>query len=564
MSFLEALFAQVEALREPAPLATWADRLDALLAALFSADDAEHEEARQKLQRATVALRAQAETARHTEPVPLAVVRDWLDQALAAGVSAKGFLGGAVTIAAMLPMRAVPVRQLFVCGLDDESFPRRDVAPPFDLISGKPQPGDRSRRLDDRQLFLDLLLSARDRLHLCFVGRSAKDNAEAAPSVVLAELFEHVDRTCATSDGRRPRDLVTVRHPLQPWSERYRPGGDPRLFSYARQPAPAVAERTDDQPWTRPGEDVLPAVAAPDNKLELDELEAFWWNPCRRFLQHGLRVRVRKEDEQEQDDEPFGLDALARYRLQDDAVARALRGEPEPDDALAWTRASGVLPVGAQGDVAFGALQDDTEELLGEARRFAGGRTRRVDLLLDGRRLVGEIDGFTGDALVYLRVSRLKPKDRMRAWLRHLIVAVQRAQAADGDEPWPATTRVLATDGAYRYQEVPADDARRYLERLLALRDVGMRRPLPFFEWSSAAVGEALHKGKDDASALRDGRKKFAVTDKDRPYLYDGNDEAIALCMRGRDPFEGGEQGEFFQLASELWPAPFSYLREER
>jgi len=563
-TFVRALFEQVEALRRPQPLAAWADRVDELLAALFAADDAEHEEARQKLQRATVDLRTQAEAAAMTEAVELPVLRDWLDQALAAGVSARGFLGGAVTVAAMLPMRAVPVRQLFVCGLDDESFPRRDAPPPFDLIAAKARPGDRSRRLDDRQMFLDLLLSARERLHLCYVGRSAKDNAEAAPSVVLSELLEHVERTCRTDDGRKAREHVVVRHPLQPWSTRYARGGDPRLFTYARQPAPTSDERTDERPWCEPGVAVLPP---PDDRgrLELDALETFWWNPCRAFLQQALRVRVRKEDEREEQDEPFALDALARYQLQDDAVRRVQHQQPEHDDLLAIQRARGVLPVGARGDVAYGALLDDTEVLLGEARRFADGRSRSVDVTVDGCRIVGDIDGFTDDGLVYLRVAKLKPKDRMRAWLRHLIVTVQRAQhGAAHDDPWPTTTRVLASDGSFRYAEVPADEATNYLAALLQLRVVGMQRPLPFFERGSFECARRLDKrGADAAAAVRAAQKLFDVTEPKRPWDFDGSDQAIVLCMRGHDPFADGEQSEFFQLARDVWKAPISYLHEE-
>ena len=334
VSFATVLFAQIAQLRRSHTFAAWADRVDQLAEALFAAADGDEEDALRQLQRATTQMRNNARTANHNTPVTPAVLRDWLNDALAQGAPARGFLGGSITIAAMLPMRAVPVRCLFVCGLDDASFPRRDQPAPFDLLAAKPRPGDRNRRLDDRQLFLDLLLAARDRLHFSYVGHSAKDNAEGAPSVVLAELFDYVDRTCCTGDARTPHEHLVVSHPLQAWSERYHNNSDSRLFTYAREVLPSGGSRRfspERQPWC-PEDFTLQKARVDDQddsnggKLLLDDLLEFWWHPCRTFLRRAMRVRLRKEDEGDAADEPFALDALTRYQLQDDAVRSAQRG----------------------------------------------------------------------------------------------------------------------------------------------------------------------------------------------------------------------------------------------
>lgn len=570
VTFTRTLFAQVAVLRHPHPLHDWADRIDALVDALFLANDADQEEAVRQLKRVTVRLRSNARTAEHTQPVSLQVLRDWLHDALAQGAPARGFLGGSITIAAMLPMRAVPVRCLFVCGLDDESFPRRDKPSPFDLLPQKPRPGDRNRRLDDRQLFLDLMLAARDRLHLSYVGRSAKDNAEGAPSVVLSELFDHVDRTCKSpgkspSTGPAHRQLV-VQHPLQPWSDRYRDGSDPRLFTYARDMHSGAGKGDEQQPFC-PEElelDLADEFRDEHQKLTLDDLLAFWWHPCRAFLRETLRVRVRAEDEQEDTDEPFALDSLTRYQLQDEAVRSAQRGDEAVDDPLAWTRAKGVLPVGHHGDATYQALRAETHQLLQEARRFADTTSRRIDLRFGNTRITGTIDGFSDRDLACLRVSKIKPKDRLKAWILHLVVTMQRHQDGPDHEPaWPATTRVLASNGAWIYSEVPEPVAREQLELLLSLYHTGKRRPLPFFERCSFDVAERIDKGNDDDKALRLGSKSYAVKDPSEAWKYDEGDASIALCMRDRDPFEGGVESEFFRVAKAVWLAPISYLQEQ-
>jgi exodeoxyribonuclease V gamma subunit len=132
-------------------------------------------------------------------------------------------------------MRAIPAKVVCIAGLDGAAFPRRDRRASFDLLDAEHRAGDRSVRDDDRYLFLETVLAARERLLLLYVGRSQRDNSEIPPSSVLAELLEEIDRTFvapsagARADGnalpgaraKRPRDLITVVHPLQPFSERY-------------------------------------------------------------------------------------------------------------------------------------------------------------------------------------------------------------------------------------------------------------------------------------------------------------------------------------------------------
>src|SRR5690606_9709451 len=84
-------------------------------------------------------------------------------------------------------------------------------------IAKRPRRGDRARRLDDRYLFLETLLSARDGLYLSYVGRDPRDNAELPPSVLVSELLEAVDLT-ATQGECKASARITVAHPLQPFA----------------------------------------------------------------------------------------------------------------------------------------------------------------------------------------------------------------------------------------------------------------------------------------------------------------------------------------------------------
>ncbi len=63
--------------------------------------------------------------------------------------------------------------------MDYDAFPRDTPPLAFDLIARRPRPGDRSRRDDDRYLFLEALLAARRRFYVSFVGQDIQDNTRA-------------------------------------------------------------------------------------------------------------------------------------------------------------------------------------------------------------------------------------------------------------------------------------------------------------------------------------------------------------------------------------------------
>lgn len=554
LAFVEVLVGALRPLQRTHPLADWADRIDGLVAELFSTD-AEDDAGIAAMRAATAELRAAARLAGHTEPVAAVVAEDWLRGALGRAAGSHGFLGGRVTVAAMLPMRAVPVRCLFLCGLDDRSFPRSDAAPPFDLAARSRRAGDRGPRLDDRQLFLDCILAARDKLHVTFVGHSQKDDSECAPSVVLSELVDAVDRACTAPAGfERAGDWLRVRHPLHAWSPRYRSGDDPRLFTYATAAVPSTpAATSDEQPWV--DAPISPAAAPATGPIELDDLLDFWWHPCRFFLRRGLGIWLARDSDADTTTESFALNALDHWRLLDSAVRRALDGRPQPRDPAAHARATGLLPAGGSGIAAFAQVHEEQEQFLGELGRRGALRSRAVTVTGADFTVAGELPHVGHETVVYARAAKIKPKDRLRSWVLHVVAAAARGQGADV----PATTTVIARDKTVRYRELARPQAEELLADLVAgLRD-GMREPLPFFEGSSHEFGQSLHRHpKDPAGALRKARRKWLPDSSDFAGS-DSEDHAVALCMRGRDALG---LPEFAAWAARIWRPLYGYAED--
>ena len=175
--------------------------------------------------------------------------------------------------------------------------------------------GDRSRRQDDRYLFLETLLSARRCLYLSYVGQSLRDNSVLPPSVLLSELLDAVDRGFYRPEGGRASERLMTRHPLQAFSRRYFDGRS-GLFSYAREWVEASRQAGRGEREASPllsGE--LPEPEPGMRTVTLETLARFFKNPARWLLRERLGIRPEEREDALATREPFVLDGLENLSL---------------------------------------------------------------------------------------------------------------------------------------------------------------------------------------------------------------------------------------------------------
>ncbi len=282
---VDALLAlAVRGSRAPRSVADWSDWLENLLARSVVRSDAnshEHGAILAILER----LRSSAEATGFELEIPFEAMRERVVSALEESPSPQAFLAGGVTFCQLVPLRAIPFRIVVITGLVDGGFPRSRAAAGFDLMSKHPRAGDRTIRDDDRHLFLEALLSAREKLVLTVPARDLRNGQVRPTSIVVSELLDtlaasfELEAPAPSGPGTAPitglRDWLVVSHPLQATSPRYfEQGRDPRLESrserahrgaLARQAAIDSRERTPRQFLVPGGTGVLapPAARAP-------------------------------------------------------------------------------------------------------------------------------------------------------------------------------------------------------------------------------------------------------------------------------------------------------------
>ncbi|HMA31456.1 MAG TPA: exodeoxyribonuclease V subunit gamma [Casimicrobiaceae bacterium] len=526
------------------------------------------------------------------------VVRSAL-QALLDDPTRGGMPGGAVTFATMSSLRNLPYRFVCVLGLNDGAFPSTQQPREFDLLARDPQRGDRQRRLDERNVFLDLLLAARDRLYLSYTGRSVRDNAPLPPSVLVAELLDY----CAAATDRAPftpeslqaaRARLVVLHPLQAFSlDCFEPDADPRRRSFndeyceaLRQRLGAAAFRADAAAATGGGlaaaasdqeraalaqsgdedeaEDGNAAtepqqrffqlpLASPGpefREVTLDNLLRFFANPCRYLLRERLGIALPQGDEELQDDEPFLPDWPARDALAKRVLPRLLEGASVAE-VREFARAGIEYPDGRLGDI---ELERELQRLAAFARSVAPAlaeppvapASATLDFTIGGEswRLTGGFGDLRPSGLIRQRYDDARARDYLSGWIAHLFVNAMAPAGVTTQTTWHSR------DG--RYVLPPIDDARERLDGLLGLYREGLRRPLHFFPksaWKYVSEGGNLSRA---AGAWHTTR--FNEHGEDR-------DPAYRLALRGvEDPLDD----EFTECAKAVFRPLLDVIADDR
>ena len=388
----------------------WADAvrrllLDGLFAPAPDDQDATHALAR--CRSALAATERGAAIAGRVDSMSFAPLREALRSALGGTGAAQPFLGGGITVCGMVPARALPFAMVCVLGLNDGEFPRIDREQGLDLTQapGEWRRGDRSQRDEDRYLFLEAILSAREALHLSYRGFSASTGDGLEPSAPLAELMSWLDAATArdqarSDDIKRPPRPWQVEHPLQPFAARAFDGSLLDVVAFdARHREAAQVLSTPPAPLPRFLDAPLSGVEA--GSLELRDVVAWLRDPGRSFLRDTLELEQPWLGPTNDSGEP--LDAAlprAAKQLLSGALIEAFWREGELPSVLssAWRR-SGLLPGGTVADLAFDRVRED---LLKIAKPLAskdiasliGAPMQSLDVQLgvDGHTLRGRVD----------------------------------------------------------------------------------------------------------------------------------------------------------------------------
>ena len=559
--FVARLQRVVDSLTGTRPLREWLAALTEGITLLAHIDDADLWQVSQ-MQREFAEVIADAGPHADT-PLRLPDIRALLDRHLAGRPTRANFRTGTLTVCTMVPMRSVPHRVVCLVGLDDGVFPRLSVVDGDDVLARNPMTGERDIRSEDRQLLLDAIGAATEKLVITFTGANEYSGQPRPPAVPLAELLDTLDMT--TPD--KIREHILIEHPLQPFDVRnVIPGelvpGTPFTFdtTVLRAARASTAQRREQPPFIC---GPLPPVAADD--VLLADLVAFFKDPVKGFFR-ALEFTLPRDVDGVQDAMPVDIDKLEEWTVGDQMLGDILRGMTADQACHAeWRR--GTLPPGHLGWRKATEIRDQVDLLATEARKYRQTESQAYDVDIDlagGRRLTGTVSPVYGERLVSVTYSKLDGKHLLESWIPLLALF-----AHDSGREWSAVCIGRPKEGTTPRVEGlgrPDGDADEVLRELVAIYDAGRREPIPLPIKTSYAWATARHCGDDPVreAQFRWKTQRFPAEDQAPAHVRAwGRNARLEDLMQPLRPGEeyDGEDNRLGAYSARLW---LPMLRAER
>ncbi len=214
----------------------------------------------------------------------------------------------------MLPMRSIPAKLIWLLGMDLDSFPRMDKKLSFDL-SRRSHTYSPSRIDFDRYLFLESVLSAREKLVISMIGRDPLDNQERPPSTVVSDFLTHFE-------------LEPIKHAANSYDEPL------TKIDYEMALASQKQEKL-----VAPFALQIAESPLKEAVIDIADLLRLARSPLKHYFRHRLGMRFRQEIILKEEEE-FVLSPLTFARLQSDALRFSLT------KAMQKTKMRGEYPLG--------------------------------------------------------------------------------------------------------------------------------------------------------------------------------------------------------------------------
>lgn len=542
LDYTESLFNLAEILLQEHTLTEWSSLLLLLKDTFLLADDSSETDD-MLLHQSLYGLRELQSQTSFNALVPIDVIQsyllDSLEQRFATIADGAGFLTGGITFCSMLPMRAIPFKTICLLGMNDGLYPRPGRRRSFDLMALDPKPGDRSRRYDDRYMFLETILSTRQKLYISFTGQSIQDGSEKPPSVLVSELMDYIEQGYEIENQNSSSfeiiNHLTTHHRLQPFHPDYYSPQDntsmKKFFSYSAENCEATVAFTSKQQRVCP---VITSTLSPPSdtckQVELSELIKFFTHPVRYLMIKKIGIASIEDSQSLNTTEPFVVKGLARYKLENDILKDLMEGH-DCEKLYQVKRSAGILPHGKMGKIYFtrtvSAVQSFKRKL---DTLFLQNKPlhQEVNLDVNDFKISGVLDNLIEAGMVQYRYATINPKDIIRGWISHLVFN----RINNHDKPESETNTFLAgRDRIYKYNPVSEDSV--YLEQLLTFYWQGLSEPLHFFPRTSFIFAREIYKGKSKQEALLkansewEGNAYNLIGEKKDPYY--------SLCFKNMD-----------------------------
>ncbi|MBF0099396.1 MAG: exodeoxyribonuclease V subunit gamma [Desulfobacterales bacterium] len=526
--FLEDLFSLHEKLRQTRTIDAWSSLLSQLLNDFFL-QDTENENEFLTIRDILIELADYSNISGFTEQVSLTLVSTYLSKRFTYELATSGFITTGVTFCTLLPMRSIPFKVVYLLGMNDGEYPRSAKPVGFDITEKHRKMGDRSKRNEDRYLFLEALLSAREYFIISYIGQSIRDNSAMPPSVLVSELCDYIHQGFISEHTEAILSQLTTHHPLQPFNQNYFTDHS-KWFTYSKANYLAFKANTEHKQFSEPFfNKPLPAIHESEfewNQITIEQLCHFFRNPAKFLIEKRLNTILDlKLPASFLETEPFELNALDKYGLLEQMLSASTEeNNVSNDDYFHMLKAQGKLPHGGLGELSYQRLACEAGDFLDTIQSITGATAPyminnqfpvvSVSLVKPSVTLSAKLKCLYPKGQVFFRPAKIKAYDYLRAWIYHLVL---NSDEFDIPEVFAKQTYLIGKkngaigkkNGLLIFKPMDYIHAKTYLSELVDLFFQGLHYPLCFFPSTSHAYASSFKQSQKKQKALQEASKEW-------------------------------------------------------
>ncbi|VFP87205.1 RecBCD enzyme subunit RecC [Candidatus Erwinia haradaeae] len=382
------------------------------------------------------------------------------------------YVPGYVNFCTLMPMMFVPVKVVCLLGMNEGVFPRVQVPLSFNLIHQKmKQDGD---FYNESYLFLEAFNAAQKKFYISYISQSIQDNITRYPSIIVNELTQYISQSfCLATD--RDKNVDSSSRSLVQHLENVHAFTSILTLNHFRSKAKSLDITPEWSPTVRKqGVFASPFVNTllqkHEKSVNLNQFLRFWRHPVRYFFKYGLGISFEVEQTLLLDVEPFALDGLTRYKLDQDLL-QELINKRGGELLYKQYRSAGILPHGVWGELCW---QDRKIVLSNLAEQIVEhhSSTQNKEILLNIRDMIltGSLNQVQSNGLLRWRPAVLNVHDGLRLWLEHLIYCATGSKGI--------SLMLGLQNSIWRFLPISADNAQQYLEHYMNGYCLGISNPL--------------------------------------------------------------------------------------
>jgi len=530
--FLGRLDSVRQASKKKTDCLAWCDHIRQWMDMFFTADDLQGR-AGLSIVMILDTLKDAHKLAAVSRDIPFGLIRQEITSLLDQQMSGSTLFTRGVTFSTMVPVRSLPFKVVALIGLNEDKFPRKTTSPDFDLMAQHPEPSDRNRKKEDRNLFLESILAAEE-IHYCsYVGRSPFDNESIPPSPIVSEWLDTLEKVT----GQKPENIIQL-ETLNGFSpDLFREGGGSYSSLYFNT-AKSLSEKENgfsglmnSEPLPDEGE---------SGEIDINELIRFFSNPMKYFLNTRFDARLYDPDEEKNE---FEFNHLEKHTLFQRLFGCEL-SDINKEELLEQLVNSGMLPSGWPGRSVLNETEGHVKTAFEQIK--SKDFTPIINLVqisteLNDNKITGSIYSFSNICVLNIVPSKFSGKTVIQSWLQHLAVCA--SDEGEKRESYLLTELKKGKPKWFKFN--PVMDAKKQLQEFVEIYKSGLNKPVHFFPKTMVEFEERTRNNRSK-DPLENARNEFEGGFKKRG---ESDDLAISFLMGDQAKFdEQFVQGDYQKL----------------